>query len=168
MTDEIRLRIDISIDDGKTWPGVTGRIWTAHGSLIVSDDSIRTVREDLFDFLQAQHPEWNWYNYPPDVLKIPAFVLNPADPYIIPFASSGGPGATLWHFDLVMVVSRANPEAALTRLEFFFTEITADLLGYPSVRWDPFTIDGTTEISGIDHLTATLTVMVADSPNGGT
>ena len=161
------LPVDIPIPDGETWTDETGRTWAAHGSLILSDDNIQSVRQELFDLLRGLFPQWNWYDYPPETVKVPAFVLNPADPYIIPY-SQGGPFNALWGFELVMVVGRGKPEDALRRLEFFYTEITQALNEAPSTSWLEFGEVGTTEIGGVEHLTGTLTVaVVAESLRGG-
>ena len=152
----------IPIPDDTSWTDETaGGTWTAHGDgLRLDDDSIQSVRQDLIAFLEAAHPTWNWYDYPPDQVSTPAMVLNPDDPYIEPATSGGGPGVQIWAFELVMVVGRGSPEDGLRRLEFFHEEITETLNGFPSARWTTFGQIGTTQVGGIEHLTGVLGIAV--------
>ncbi len=159
--------VDLPISPGTTWTDVEGNTWTSYGSLLMSDDSIQSVRQNLIAFLKARHPKWRWYSYPPDVLKTPAVAVNPSDPYILPY-TSGGPDAVVWGIDLVIVAERAKPQQALRRLEYFFTEIQISLKDYPSVRWLQVSDVGTTEIGGVEHLTAVMSLAVIAKLTGTT
>ncbi|GAG48013.1 unnamed protein product [marine sediment metagenome] len=151
--------VDLPIAPGTTWTDVAGNTWTAYGNLVMSDDSIQSVRQNLTAFLQSRHTKWNWYNAPPDNLKVPAVVCSPSDPYVLPF-TQGSKGSVVWGLDYVIVASRAKPDQALRRLEFFMAEIYQTLLEYPSAQFLQFSQVGTTEIGGVEHMTALLEVAV--------
>ena len=155
------------ITPGTTWTDETGRTWTSFGSLLLFDDSVQSVRQDLVLFLKGRLGEFNWYDYPPDNLKTPAVVVNPSDPYILPYAA-GGPDSIVWGFDLVLVTGRAKPESSLKRLEFMFTEIQEALQDFPGTRWLQFSEIGTTEIASVEHLTGVLSIGVISRLKGTT
>ena len=113
--------VDLPIPDGSTWMDETGRTWTSHGSLVMSDDSIQSVRQNLIAFLKQQHGKWQWSDYPTENTQTPFVTLVPSDPYIVPWTQ--GPGSMMWNFELVIGLNRAKPEQALRRLEFMFEEI---------------------------------------------
>ena len=156
--------IQIPVSPGTTWTDIAGNTWTSAGSLVVSDDSIQTTRQAVVTFLKVHHPRWQWYDYPPDNLQTPAVVVNPGDPYIEPY-TAGGPENVIWGLDFVLVVKRAKPDQGLLNLEFMFQEITISLKEYPSARWITFGEVATTEIAGVEHLTAVLTVAVISTFN---
>ena len=150
------------IPDGTTWTDESGHTWTAHGSLLLADDAIRTVRQTLIEYLEDEFPSWNWYANPPDNLKAPAGILNPSDPYIAPY-TQGGPGSTVWGFELVILTQRLMPDEALRRLEFAFTAISRSLLLYDGAeltRWTEFGDIGTTTYADRDYMTGTLSIIV--------
>ncbi len=155
----------IPITPGTTWTDETGRTWTSFGSLVLFDDSVQSVRQDLIAFLKARLGEFNWYDYPPDNLKTPAVVVNPSDPYILPY-DAGGPDSIVWGFDLVLVTGRSKPQESLQRLEFMFTEIQESLQNYPSSRWLQFSEIGTTEIASVEHLTGVLSIGIVSRLKG--
>ena len=158
--------IEIPVSPGTTWTDQVGNTWTSFGSLVVSDDSLQNTRQNLVAFLKAHHVRWQWYDYPPDNLVTPAVVVNPGDPYIEPY-TAGGPKNVIWGLDLVFVVKRAKPEQGLINLEFMFKEITQSLNegpnAFPSARWLTFGEVSTTEIAGVEHLTAVLSIAVVST-----
>ena len=151
-----------NIPIGETmWTDETGRTWNSFGSLVLHDDLIQTTRQALVAFLKGVYLESiNVYDAPPDVLKAPALVVNPSDPYIVPY-DQGGPNMALWGFEIVMVVSRAKVDESLTRLEFMFASLQEDLKGFPNTRWVSFGEVGTTDVSDVPMLTATVSVLVS-------
>ena len=157
----------IPVSPGTTWTDETGRTWTSFGSLLMFDDSIQSVRQELVEFLRPLHPQFNFYDYPPDNLKTPAVAISPSDPYILPY-DSGGPNSIVWGFDLVLVVGRGKPQDGLQRLEFMFTEIQESLQDYPDSRWLQFSDIGTTEIASVEHLTGVLSIGIISTVKGTT
>lgn len=149
---------DFPIPDGTTWVDETGREWTAHGSLVLADTSIASVRQELVEFLQVRHPQWQWYNYPPPNVKVPAVAVSPDDPYILPYTQ--GKGAVVWGLELTLIQSASKTDQALRRLEFMVAEIYQSLLLYPTATFLQFADVGVTELGGVDHLTGTISVAV--------
>jgi len=151
--------LEIPISPGTTWTDNVGNIWTSFGSLVMQDDSVQSVRQRLVSFLRSHHPKWQFYENPPDILVTPAVVINPSDPYILPY-TSGGPTAVVWGLDLVLVTKRATPKEGLLRIEFMFTEIQESLRLYPSTRWLQLGEVGTVEMNGVEHLSAVMSLAV--------
>ena len=122
-----------------------------------------TVRQDLVTFIKTIiDPEWQVYDAPPDVLKLPALVVNPSDPYAVPF-DQGGPLSVLWGFDLVFATSRVKVDESLARLEAVASSLWRDLSGSPNTRWVSFGDIGTTDVNDVPTLTATLTIGIVQT-----
>ena len=90
-----------------------------------------SIREDLATAIAAQlavEPVWDGlevYATPDDVTQVPAVVLVPANPWAAP-ATMGrnSPGATVWAFNVQLMVLRADPESALDLLEQLYFDVT--------------------------------------------
>ncbi len=156
--------VDIPITPGTTWTDPEGNTWTSAGSLVISDTSIQNTRQNLITFLRARHPKWQWYSQPDDNIKTPAVLVNPSDPYILPY-TQGGPNSVVWGIDLVLVSGRAKPEQSLLRLEYMFQEITINLRDYPSTHWLQLSDIGTVEIGSVEYLSAVLSLAVVSTFN---
>ena len=152
-----------NIPIGETsWTDETGRTWNSFGSLILHDDLIQSTRQRFANFLRTVYLESiNVYDYPPDVLYAPCIVLNPTDPYIVPY-DQGGPKFALWGLDAMLVVNRGKTDESLNRLEFMWSSLQEDIKGFPNARWISFGEISTTTISDIEYLTGTVTLGIVD------
>lgn len=56
------------------------------------------------------------YKSPPDTLAPPCIVINPADPYQVPYTAAGS-DASAWAFELDIVLRRNRSDLALDELE---------------------------------------------------
>ncbi len=150
--------VSLPISPGTTWTDSEGNIWTSAGSLVMQDDSVQSVRQNITSFLRGIHNRWQWYNYPPDVLKTPAVVVNPSDPYIV---TEGMDGRTVaWLLELVLVQNRGRTDQALRRIEYMYTEIFESLKDYPSTQVLSLSDIVTSEIGGVEHLTGVMLIKV--------
>ena len=115
------------------------------------------VRSDLVDFLKAAHPEFSWFDYPPDNMTAPAVLVNPASPYVIPNTQAQG---IVTGIDLVMLVKRTMPAYGLDELDQMNADIWATMLTFPNGRVLEFGDVGTVTESGVEYLSGTLQVAV--------
>lgn len=114
--------------------------------------------------LEALEPKGiSVYAYPPDTYAIPAVVVMPGDPYVLP-GSMGGPWFLEWTFDVTLITTRGDVEAGLTDLEALISDVITDLLenqkaGY-TPRWvtsgAPFQMDE----EGQEYMAIVLTVAI--------
>ena len=152
------------IDIGESmWTDATGRTWNSFGSLVLHDDLIQSTRQRFAAFLRTVYLDSvNVYEYPPDVLYAPCLVLNPADPYIVPYTQSG-PGNALWSLEVMFIVSRTKTDESLTRLEFMWASFQEDIRAFAQTRWLEFGEIATTTIGEVEYLTGTVSVGIVDS-----
>ena len=151
------------LDIGESaWTDETGRTWNSFGNLVLSDELIQNARQKLAAYLRGVYLDSvNVYEYPPDVLYAAALVINPSDPYVVPY-DQGGPGFGLWGFEIVLVTQRAKTDEGLVRLEFMWAQFQELLKGHENSRWISFGEIGTTTIADIEYLTGTVTIGVVD------
>ena len=152
------------IDIGEAmWTDSTGRTWNSFGSLVLHDDLIQSTRQRFAAFLRTVYLESiNVYEYPPDVLYAPCLVLNPGDPYIVPYVQAG-PGQALWSLEVMFIVNRAKTDESLTRLEFMWADFQDVIQGFAQTRWLEFGEIATTTIGEVEYLTGTVSVGIVDS-----
>ena len=144
------------------WTDETGRTWNSFGSLVLHDSLIQTTRQAFASYLRSVYLESiNVYEYPPDTLYAPCLVLNPSDPYIVPF-DQGGPQNALWGLEVMFVLNRTKTDESLTSMEFMWSSFTEDIKGFPNTRWISFGEISTTTIGEIEYLTGTVTIGIVD------
>jgi len=151
------------VDVGEAmWTDETGRTWTSFGSLVVHDDLIQNTRQRFAQFLRGVYLESvNVYDYPPDTLYAPCVILNPSEPYIVPY-DSGGPSNVLWGLEATFLVNRGHVDEGLIRLEFMWADFQDVIKGFPNTRWLSFGDVGSTTVADVEYLSATVTIGIVD------
>lgn len=159
MTDHLAMwpPLNITLPDGLTWDGETGREWEVTGTGLTMDYPPSPRVTLATALLSAVGDGVQVYNSPPDVLVPPAIVIRPADPYQAPATASGGMSAA-WAFDVDIVMGRNKSELSLAGLERAREVLTAALPD--GWRWVEFGEIGEVEIGKKTYLKATLGVAV--------
>ena len=145
------------------WTDSTGRTWNSFGSLVLHDDLIQSTRQQFATYLRDVYLDSiNVYEYPPDVLYAPAIILNPSDPYIVPY-DQGGPHHALWGLEAMFLVNRSKTDESLTRLEFMWATFQEDIKGFQlTTRWLSFGEISTTTVGEVEYLTGTVSIGIVD------
>ena len=146
---------------GTTWNDDTVRPWESFGddvTVTILATEGPTSRADLAAVLQAGYDNYpnasiTVYDYPPDLLKLPAAVIIPIDPWIMP-SGMGGPRFTQpfrYSYDIALQWNRTLPDEALTWLEAAAVETFTILAG---TRWKAIEVTAPTTVTvgGIDAL----------------
>ena len=145
------------------WTDETGRTWSSFGSLVLHDDLIQSTRQQFAAYLRDVYLDSiNVYEYPPDVLYAPAIILNPSDPYIVPY-DQAGPLHALWGLEAMFLVNRSKTDESLTRLEFMWATFQEDIKAFPlTTRWLSFGEISTTTVGEVEYLTGTVSIGIVD------
>ena len=91
-----------------------------------------------------------------DVLKTPAVVINPADPYQVP-TTMGADARIQTFLNLYVVSNRTSPPDALNQLEDLRKQVATAVKTFnPRGRWVSFGSMGTTNVGGQPFATGVL------------
>lgn len=128
-----------------------------------------SLRSDLKDHLAAGLPEpVSVYSVGADLVAVPAVVIQPADPYMIP-TTMGAASSNQVALNLIFVVPRSDPESALSALEDLRYQVTTLVKTFapPAGRWTAFGGWDTISIGDVEHATGTLECLFVDGTDRG-
>ncbi len=128
-----------------------------------------TFRDDLQVRLQTAFGDgYTVYEVGADVVKTPAVIINPSNPYIVP--TSMGLDARISTFlDIWLVTNRSSPSDALNHLEEMRrTASQAIKSDIPQGRWTSLGSLGQTSVGGVEYATGVMPcVFVSDDNQQG-
>lgn len=112
-------------------------------------DKIRDALGDGFTVYEAGQ----------DVIKTPAVVVHPDDPYTVPVTMSSDAAVQVF-FQIWLVSNRSDILASLNQLEEMRKVVTDAIKSDPAPvgRWTGFGSFGATEIGGVQYATAIVSV----------
>lgn len=123
-------------------------------------------RSDLATHLRTQIPDVSVYEAGDDLVAVPAVVINPGDPYLIP-TTMGAKASNMTNIVIVLVAPRGDTQAALNMLEDLRVQVTdAIKTNQPAGRWATFGQFGSTLIGDITHATASVECVFTDQDRG--
>lgn len=88
--------------------------------------SLRSLRASLVASLADALPEPNIYTHPPQAVNVPALVLVPDDPYLVP-RSIGAITSAVVQFRLTLLVAINDNESALANIEDLAAAVFASI-----------------------------------------
>lgn len=119
-------------------------------------------RAELVALLQGAFPSHNVYGSPPGKIELPAIVIAPDSPYVIPVTFT----LYEWHFQTGFVTGRTNDNQDLDTLDSLIEQAWPVLQSLPELNVQQVRSVDAMEIAGTPYVAAIFPVTVKGINNG--
>jgi hypothetical protein len=111
-----------------------------------------TVRSEVAAAIAQSITDVTVYDYDPDVVSLPAIIVSPGSPYIVPDAMT----QRRWALDIVILLVPLDERSAPSEIESLVERVIAVLETMPAITWSEVSPPGPAEAGQQSCIAATI------------